>query len=152
MPTPFSVSSPAFADGSPIPRRFTCDGPNISPTLTWEGAPEATASLALIVDDPDAPGGTFVHWVAWDIDGAPAGGLAEAISGSADAPREGRNDFGRIGYGGPCPPSGTHHYRFTLYALDRTLSLGGSTTARQLRAAMAGHVLAEARLVGTYRR
>jgi hypothetical protein len=152
MPTPFSLASPAFSDGSAIPGRFTCDGPNVSPTLTWEGVPEGTAALALIVDDPDAPGRTFVHWVAFDIDGAPAGGLAEGVSGASAAPPEGRNDFGRIGYGGPCPPSGTHHYRFQLYALDRRLALGGTPTADQLRAAMAGHILAETVLVGTYQR
>lgn len=152
MPTPFGLSSPAFADGAPIPKRFTCDGPDVSPTLIWEGAPDGTASIALIVDDPDAPGRTFVHWVAFDIDGAPDGGLAEGISGSSAAPSEGRNDFGRVGYGGPCPPSGTHHYRFQLFALDRRLGLGGTPTAGQLRSAMTGHILAETVLVGTYRR
>lgn len=148
----FSLSSPAFTDGSPVPKRYTCDGANVSPTLVWEAAPDGTAALALIVDDPDAPGGTFVHWVAYDIDGTPNGGLAEGISASRDAPPQGSNDFGRIGYGGPCPPSGTHRYRFTLYALDQVLGLRGSPTAAQLRAAMRGHVLGETRLVGTYRR
>jgi len=152
MPAQLSISSPAFAEGTPIPARFTCDGPNVSPTLIWEGAPEGTVSLALIVDDPDAPGRTFVHWVAFDIDGIPDGGLAEGISRTSGAPREGRNDFGKIGYGGPCPPSGTHHYRFQLYALDQRLRLDGTPTADQLRAAMAGHVLAGTVLVGTYRR
>jgi Raf kinase inhibitor-like YbhB/YbcL family protein len=152
MPASLSLSSPAFTDGSPIPRRFTCDGTNVSPTLIWEGAPDGTATLALIVDDPDAPGGTFVHWVAYDMDGAPEGGLAEGVSGTSGAPREGRNDFGRAGYGGPCPPSGTHHYRFQLYALDLRLGLGGTPSADQLRLAMEGHVLADTVLVGTYRR
>lgn len=153
MTTTFTLASPAFANGSPIPRRHTCDGADLSPALTWENAPDGTASLALIVDDPDAPRGTFVHWVAFDIDGLPAGDLAEGISRTADAPAEGRNDFGRIGYGGPCPPPGpTHHYRFTLYALDRRLGLGGNPTAADLRAAFGGHVLGQALLVGTYRR
>lgn len=153
MTTSFTIASPAFADGTPIPKRHTCDGADVSPTLTWEGAPDGTAAFALIVDDPDAPRGTFVHWVAFDIDGVPDGGLAEGISRTADAPPEGRNDFGRIGYGGPCPPPGpTHHYRFTLYALDRRLGLRGSPTTADLRAAMSGHVLVEARLVGTFRR
>ncbi len=153
MTTSFTIASPAFADGTPIPKRHTCDGADVSPTLTWEGAPDGTAAFALIVDDPDAPRGTFVHWVAFDIDGVADGGLAERISRTADAPPEGRNDFGRIGYGGPCPPPGpTHHYRFTLYALDRQLALRGSPAAADLRAAMSGHVLAEARLVGTFRR
>ena len=153
MPIELSLASPAFMDGAPIPKRLTCEGADVSPTLTWEGAPDGTLALALIVDDPDAPSGTFVHWVAYNIDGVPNGGLAEGISRSPDAPPQGRNDFGKIGYGGPCPPSGkTHHYRFVLYALDRTLHFSGSPTAAQLRASMKGHVLAEARLVGTYRR
>jgi len=153
MTSTFSLTSPAFADGSPIPKRHTCDGADRSPALSWADAPVGTASLALIVDDPDAPRGTFVHWVAFDIDGLPSGGLAEGISRTADAPPEGRNDFGRLGYGGPCPPPGpTHHYRFTLYALDRRLGLGSSPTAAELRAAMSGHVLGQAVLVGTYRR
>ena len=152
MPTVFSIASPAFADRSPIPKRHTCDGADVSPTLTWEGAPDATTSLALIVDDPDAPGGTFVHWVAFNIDGVPDGGLAEGISRTSLAPREGRNGFGSVGYRGPCPPSGSHHYRFTIYALDRMLALSGTPSAATLRAATQGHVLAQARLVGTYRR
>lgn len=153
MPVPFSLASSAFADGSAIPPRFTCSGADVSPALAWNGAPAGTVSLALIVDDPDAPAGTFVHWVAYDIAGAPDGRLAEGVPANASTPRQGRNGFGRIGYGGPCPPPGkVHHYRFTLYALDRTLKLTGAPDAGQLRTAMAGHVLGEVRLIGTYRR
>ena len=147
---PFSLTSSAFREGGAIPKRYTCDGADVSPALEWEGAPENTASLALVVDDPDARG--FVHWVLFDLTGAATGGLPEAISESPDAPPQGTNGFGRVGYGGPCPPSGTHHYRFTLYALDSTLGLTGAPKAEAVRTAMAGHVLAEKTLTATYAR
>ena len=154
MPVPLTLTSPSFADGSPIPRAFTCQGSDVSPALAWDGVPAGTASLALIVEDPDAPGGTFVHWVAYDIAVAATGPahLAEGASGSPSAGREGPNSFGRLGYSGPCPPPGTtHHYRFVLSALDRIVGRPG-LTATQLRAEMKGHVLAETVLVGTFRR
>lgn len=147
---PLTITSTAFRDGGAIPRRYTCDGPDVSPALRWEGVPGGTKSVVLIVDDPDARG--FVHWVVFDLPAAATGGLAEGIRGSADPPRQGTNGFGKIGYGGPCPPSGTHRYAFALYALDVSLGLGGAPRADAVRTAMSGHVLAEARLTGTYAR
>ena len=147
---PFTVSSTAFDDGAAIPRRFTCDGEDVSPDLAWSGAPGGTRSLALIVRDPDA--GDFVHWLAFDIPGSPSGTLRAGASGSTAVTGEGTNGFGRRGWGGPCPPSGTHHYVFVLYALDRSLGLGGAPRIRDLEAAMQGHVLGQARRTGTYRR
>jgi Raf kinase inhibitor-like YbhB/YbcL family protein len=149
-PTPFVLASSGFEDGAAIPPRFTCDGADVSPPLEWRGAPAGTRSLVLIVHDPDARG--FVHWLAYDIAGSPDGTLPEAIPPSAASPEQGRNDFGDRGYGGPCPPSGTHHYVFTLSALDRNLDLGGSKRLDAVEAAMRGHVLASTTLTGTYRR
>lgn len=149
-PTPFVLTSSAFADGAAIPARFSCDGADASPPLEWHGAPADTRSLALVVRDPDARG--FVHWLAYDIAGSSEGALTEALAPSAASPDQGRNDFGKLGYGGPCPPSGTHHYVFTLSALDRQLGLGGSKRLDAVEAAMQGHVLASATLTGTYRR
>jgi Raf kinase inhibitor-like YbhB/YbcL family protein len=146
----FRLVSTAFADGAPIPRRFTCDGEDESPDVTWTNAPEATAALVLIVDDVDARG--FVHWVVFDMTGSASGGLAEGLSASPDAPPQGLNDYGRIGWGGPCPPSGTHRYRFRLLALDAVLELAGTPSADDVTAAADGHVLAEAHLTGTYQR
>ena len=147
---PFTLTSTAFTEGGAIPRKFSCDGTNVSPALNWTGAPDAAKSLALIVDDPDARG--FVHWVVFNITASGTGGLAEAVSASPDAPPQGRSSFGKVGWGGPCPPSGTHHYRFTLLALDTTLSLTGAPTADEVRRAAEGHVLGQAVLTGTYRR
>jgi Raf kinase inhibitor-like YbhB/YbcL family protein len=149
-PTPFRLTSPAFGDGADIPKRHTCDGANVSPRLDWLGAPSATRSLVLVVRDPDARG--FVHWLAYDVEGAPDGSLPEAIPPTAASPKQGRNDFGDVGYGGPCPPSGTHHYVFTLSALDAPLGLGGGGRLGDVETAMKGHVLAETQLTGTYRR
>ena len=151
MPTPtprFELTSSAFHEGSLIPRRYTCDGHDSSPPLSWSGAPDGTKSLALIVEDPDAHG--FVHWVAYDLSGAANGSLPEGISSSPNAPPQGRNTFGKVGYGGPCPPSGTHHYVFRLLALDEELTLHGTPDAREVEAAARGHVLGQARLTGTY--
>lgn len=149
-PAPFSLSSTAFGDGERIPRHYSCDGEDASPDLSWEGAPDGTQALALVVTDPDARG--FVHWLIFDMTGTPSGGLPAAISASPDAPPQGTNGFGRLGYGGPCPPSGTHHYEFVLYALDQALGLSGAPRIGEIRAAMEGHVLAEAKLTGTYQR
>jgi hypothetical protein len=149
-PQPFGITSTAFEDGTAIPRRFTCDGENLSPDLAWDGAPEGTKSLVLVVTDPDAR--DFVHWLAYDLTGVPSGGLPRGASASPAAPRQGANSFGKRGYGGPCPPSGTHHYRFTLSALDTVLPLSGTPSLGALEAAMDGHVLAKATLTGTYRR
>jgi Raf kinase inhibitor-like YbhB/YbcL family protein len=156
------LRSPAFADGGAIPPVYTCDGKDISPPLTWSGVPEAALSLALIGDDPDAPRGTWTHWVLYDltpdVTGLPEGLPPEnpphlgSAQGAGDDMRQGRNDFGRIGYGGPCPPGGTHRYVFRLYALDARLNLEPGATRDQVLHASKGHVLAEGRLVGTYSR
>jgi len=151
----FKISSNAFKDGQPIPRQYTCQGKDVSPPLSWEGAPEGTIAYALIVDDPDAPVGTWVHWVLFNIPGQ-SKGLAEGIAAQASLPDgsiQGLNDFRRIGYGGPCPPPGSpHRYFFKLYALDEKLSLPPKSNKAQLLDAIKGHVTAETSLVGLYRR
>jgi Raf kinase inhibitor-like YbhB/YbcL family protein len=148
------ISSTAFAPGDMIPKKYSCDGPDFSPPLTWSEVPEGTRSLALICDDPDAPVGTWVHWVYYDIP-PDIGGLPENVS-TQDKPAiggiQGINDFRRKGYGGPCPPGGTHRYYFKLYALDTQLNLKAGANKQQLLAAMQGHVRAEAELMGKYRR
>jgi Raf kinase inhibitor-like YbhB/YbcL family protein len=146
----FVMHSSAFDDGGAIPRRYTCDGADTSPEVAWSGAPQGTRSFAVIVRDPDAGG--FVHWVAYDIPGSADGTLPTGVSRGPSAPAEGRNGFGRIGWGGPCPPSGTHRYVFTLYAVDRELGLTGGVGLAALQAAMRGHVLAQATLTGRYKR
>ena len=145
----FSLSSPEFADNQPIPRRYACDGDDVSPPLAWSGAPGDTAAMALVMDDPDADG--FIHWVVFDMTASATGSLSAGWSKSPDAPPQGTNSFGRLGYGGPCPPSGTHRYAFRLLALDQALGLPGAPTAKQVLDAAEGHVLAEAHLTGTYR-
>ncbi|MGH9011079.1 MAG: YbhB/YbcL family Raf kinase inhibitor-like protein [Acidimicrobiia bacterium] len=145
------LTSPEFPDGGRIPDRFTCRGEDRSPRLQWSEVPDRTAELALTCTDPDAPGGTFVHWVLWGI-GPGAGGLGEGEV--PEGAQEGRNGFGKRGYGGPCPPRGhgTHHYHFRLYALSEPLSLAKGAGIGDLRRAMEGRILAEAGLVGTYER
>ena len=148
------ITSSAFSDGAMIPNRYTCDGPDVSPDLSWSGVPDGSRSLALICDDPDAPVGTWVHWVLFNI---PAGetGLPAEIAPEADLPngaKHGTNDFRRLGYGGPCPPGGTHRYFFKLYALDSILSLESGATKAQVEKAMEGHILAEGQLMGKYKR
>jgi Raf kinase inhibitor-like YbhB/YbcL family protein len=149
------VTSPAFRDGAPIPAKHTCDGADVSPALAWEGTPKGTRSLALICDDPDAPGGTWVHWVLFCLPPS-AKGLPEGVRkvvGLPDGSRQGLSDFKRTGYGGPCPPAGKpHRYFFKVYALDAALDLQGAVTKARLEAAMKGHILAQGALVGTYRR
>jgi Raf kinase inhibitor-like YbhB/YbcL family protein len=145
----FVLKSPSFAEGGQIPIKHSCDGRDVSPALVWEDAPAATVALALIVDDPDARG--FVHWVAYNIAGGPTGGLPEG-AGSASAPPQGRNDFGRVGWGGPCPPGGTHRYRFTLYALSSALTLSGTPSASEVRGAAARVLLGNTTLTATYTR
>ncbi len=149
-PVPFTLSSAEFDDGAAIPRAATCDGADASPALAWAGAPAGTKSYALVVTDPDAH--DFVHWIAFDLTGVPNGNLAGGVVAAAATPGQGRNDFGRRGYGGPCPPSGQHRYTFTLSALDRALGLGGTPSLATVQAAMKGHVLGQAVLRGTYRR
>jgi len=148
------LTSSAFGEGDMIPRRYTCDGDDLSPPLAWTGTPAGARALALICDDPDAPVGTWVHWVLFNLppsltqlpEGLPA---AQTLENGAI---HGTNSWKRVGYGGPCPPSGTHRYFFKLYALDAPLTLGSNATARDVQAAMKGHVLAEAQLMGRYRR
>lgn len=142
------LESSAFAHNGEIPRKYTCDGDDISPPLSVSEVPEEAASLALIVDDPDAPAGDWVHWVVFNI---PAS-TTSVGEGSAPSGIQGTTDFGRAGWGGPCPPSGTHRYYFKLYALDTELDLDASTTKAELETAMTGHVLDRAELVGTYKR
>ncbi len=152
-----TITSAAFANSGEIPPLYTCEGRDISPPLSWEGIPAGAVSLALIIDDPDAPDPgapkmTWVHWILYNIP-ASATGLAEGASPGAlpAGTREGVNDWKRTGYGGPCPPIGRHRYFHKLYALDTTLELD-RPTKKQLEAAMQGHVLASAELMGTYRK
>src|SRR5436190_10237168 len=148
------IKSQAFPQGGPIPARYTCDGQDVSPPLSWSGAVAGTKGFALISDDPDAPGGTWVHWVLWNLP-ADARALEENVPRKDILPngaRQGTTDFGRIGYGGPCPPAGTHRYYFRLCALDAMLDLPSSTTRRDLERAMQGHILAQAAWMGTYSR
>ena len=149
---PFTLTSPAFAAGGAIPREYTCDGANVSPALAWSGTPESTAAVVLLVDDPDAR--DFVHWIVLDVPPA-EGGLPKGIGPRSDTVEQGTNDFGKIGWGGPCPPSGTHRYRFTLTALAEPLGLGGQPDGDKVRGALkaaASSVLGTATLEGTYRR
>ena len=135
-----------------IPAKYTCDGANISPPLKWESVPEGTQSIALICDDPDAPMGTFVHWVIYNIP-ATKSDLAEALPSGpklGDGSLQGTNGAGRLGYTGPCPPSGTHRYFFKLYALDKVLDLDSGASKDQLLKAMQGHMLAQGELMGTF--
>jgi Raf kinase inhibitor-like YbhB/YbcL family protein len=146
----FALTSPAFAARGAIPRRFTCDAEDVSPELSWTGTPAGTGALVLLVDDPDARG--WVHWIVLDLPGAD-GSLPEGVVPSADRPAQGRNDFGRPGWGGPCPPSGTHRYVFTLYALAAPLGLSGNPDEAAVQRALSGaSVLDVAVLDGTYRR
>jgi len=153
-----TLSSPAFRHNGEIPARYTCDGEDISPPLTWSGVPRNTRSLALIVDDPDAPDPrapkmVWVHWVLYNLP-PEAGGLPEGVGKNQLPPgtREGLNDWKRTGYGGPCPPIGRHRYFFKLYALDTVLPDLGTPSKKQLEQAMQGHILEEAVLIGTYQR
>jgi Raf kinase inhibitor-like YbhB/YbcL family protein len=149
-----SITSTAFREGQRIPARYTCDGENVSPPLNWEGAPDTAKAFALICDDPDAPRGTWVHWLIWNLP-ATAQGLPQAVPADReleDGSRQGTTDFGTVGYGGPCPPGGTHRYYFRLYALDAPLELPPGATRPQLDKALEGHVLARGQLMGRYSR
>lgn len=151
----FSITSNAFDQGGTIPKKHTCDGPDLSPALKWIDPPDGTKSFALIMDDPDAPVGTWVHWVLYNLlpetrelpEGVPT---TETFPNGA---KQGMNDFKKTGYGGPCPPKGpAHRYFFKLYALDTTLDLGAKATKQEVEKAMKGHVLAETQLMGKYGR
>jgi Raf kinase inhibitor-like YbhB/YbcL family protein len=152
-----SLTSTAFTEGGPIPVKYTCDGADLSPPLAWSGVPQGTAALALIADDPDAPAGTWVHWVLYDLPAA-FGGLPEKVS-KVETPQElkgavqGRSDSHEVGYSGPCPPPGpAHRYFFKLYALAAPLGLKPGASKEEVERAMGGHVLATAQLMGTYAR
>jgi len=148
-PDAITVSSPAFRDGRPIPTRFTCDGDGVPPPLSWSGVPQGAEALALVVDDPDAPRGTFVHWVVLDLPAGTPGLDDEAVPSSAV---QAKNSAGRASYFGPCPPSGSHHYRFTVYALSqRTRLHTGADLDKALRAVQTS-ATAQGTLVGTYAR
>lgn len=150
-----ALSSSAFKDGDSIPARYTDDGQDVSPPLSWEEPPTGTEAFVLIMDDPDAPGGIFTHWILFNLP-ATVRQLPEGVPSQpelANSARQGRNDFGRTGYGGPAPPPGRpHRYVFTLYALDQPLELKAGATVKQVSAAVGGHILARGQLTGTHQR
>ena len=152
---PFLLLSPGFPPGAAIPREFTCDGSDISPPLDWNGVPPGTASFAIVVEDPDARGGTFRHWAAWDIGGGNTGLPGGFRAGQVAPFPQARNDFAKIGYSGPCPPpgAGLHHYHFIVMALSqRSLGLKGPVAAAAVLSAAEPYVIARAELTGTYSR
>lgn len=140
------ITSPNFKDNEFIPKKFTCEGEDVNPALIIEGIPEEAKSLALIVDDPDAPMGTWVHWVVYDIP------VVDRIEENSIPGKQGINDFGRRDYGGPCPPSGTHRYFFKIYALDEMLNLKEGVSKRELERIIQGHILEKAELIGLYKK
>ena len=153
-PMELKVTSTVFQQGGVIPAQYTCDGADISPPLTWTGGPGGTQSYALIADDPDAPVGTWVHWVLYNIP-ATATSLPENVAKKeclSDGTVQGVNDFKRYGYGGPCPPGGTHRYFFKVYALDTVLKTGPGLTKKKLLREIEGHILGQGELMGTYSR
>lgn len=148
------ITSPAFEEGSLIPAKYTCDGADTSPPLQWDAVPEAAKSIALICDDPDAPMGTWVHWVLFNLP-ADTKELPENLPTDETLPsgaKQGITDFGRTGYGGPCPPSGTHRYYFKIYALDAEIGLTSRAKKADLVKAMEGHILGQGQLMGKYKR
>lgn len=155
MGSTITVLSSAFKNGDTIPQRFSCQGDNISPALAWSSAPDGTKSFALICEDPDAPRGTFYHWVIYNIPPTEQG-LAEGIARRDPLPngtRQGVSSFEQLGYGGPCPPAGSaHHYHFRLFALDSQINIPGDVTHDKLESAMQGHILAQGEIVGLYQR
>jgi len=150
-----SISSSAFQEGERIPTKYTCEGQDISPTLMWGESPAGTRSFALIMDDPDAPGGVFTHWVLFNLP-ADTRELPEAVPAQSPLPSgalQGKSDFGKTGYGGPCPPPGSpHRYQFTLYALEKPLDLKSGASKKQVLEAMQGYILARSQLTGIYQR
>ncbi len=146
-----TVTTASFPAGGAIPAEFTCDGTDVSPALAWSGAPAAARSIAVVVDDPDAPGGTFTHWIAWNAR-ADTTALAQGAAITTLGGVSGQNDFDKTGYSGPCPPKGQlHHYHFRVYALDTTVTLGPGARRGDLDHALNGHVLAQGELIGTFR-
>ena len=151
----FTLSSPSFQNNQPIPAKHSCEGADVSPALKWDGAPATAKGYALICDDPDAPGGSWVHWVIYGIS-AGTSALPEGVAKTetVGGMKQGVNDFGKPGFGGPCPPRGhgVHHYHFRLYALDTELNLAPRVKRPQLENAMKGHIVAQTKLIGTYQR
>ncbi len=148
------LSSPAFEDGNTIPQKYSCDGDDISPALNWSELPGQTESIALIMDDPDAPVGSWIHWVLYDLPGGRTE-IPENVPKSGQLPgggTQGNNSWRRSGYGGPCPPGGTHRYFFKIYALDALLDVAPGATKEELLQAMEGHILDQGQLMGTYSR
>ena len=153
-PSAMQVTSTAIKQGQPIPRQYTCDGVNISPPLEWNGTPKSAKTIAIIADDPDAPAGTWVHWVVYNLP-AENIGLVENLPLTEELKAggfQGKNDFQKVGYGGPCPPSGTHRYFFKVYAVDTELPLKAGATKAEVEKAMQGHIVAQTQLMGTYSR
>ena len=151
---PFELTSSAFAHEGSIPSKYSCDGEDVSPPVAWSEPPEGTQSFALILDDPDAPAGIWVHWILYNIP-AEARSLPEGVPATvelADGSMHGKNSWRRMEYGGPCPPGGTHRYVFKLYALDTMLDLAAGASKERLTQAMEGHILDQAELLGTYTR
>ncbi|MFZ2096478.1 MAG: YbhB/YbcL family Raf kinase inhibitor-like protein [Anaerolineales bacterium] len=143
------LTSTAFKEGDTIPRIYTCDDQNVSPPLSWSGVPQGTISLVLIMDDPDAPSGTFDHWILFNL----PPDLTGLSQDNHTVGMEGKNGFGRVGYGGPCPPRGSnHHYMFKIYALDASLALKTGSSKSQVEGAMRGHILAQGQMMGRYGR
>lgn len=151
----FTLSSSSFQNGGDIPKKYTCEGADVSPELSWTAPPQGTRSFALIADDPDAPAGTWTHWVLYDLP-PDTHNLEENVAKVDELPngaRQGRNDFRKIGYGGPCPPAGkAHRYFFKLYALDAKLNLAPGASKQEVENAVQGHTLANAELMGKYKR
>jgi len=148
----FMLTSSAFANGEAIPRQFSCDGKDVSPPLEWRNVPQGTRSFSLICDDPDAPRGTWVHWMLYNLSADRLSLPENASAALPESALHGKNSWGRSDYGGPCPPSGTHRYFFKLYALDTMLDLKAGASKDQLLHAMGGHILAQAELMGVYKR
>jgi Raf kinase inhibitor-like YbhB/YbcL family protein len=152
--TEIKLVSTAFAEGQPMPKQSTCDGMDLSPPLEWSGVPQNAKTIAIICDDPDAPSGTWVHWVLYNLP-ADRIGIIENVPPAEKLPGgglQGKNDFGKVGYGGPCPPSGTHRYFFKIYALDSELPLKAGASKAELLKTMEGHILGQGQLMGTYSR
>lgn len=150
----FTITSTSFKHGEKIPVKYTCDGEDVSPEFEWSNVPEGARSFTLIADDPDAPIGTWIHWVLYNVS-VGTRSISEATPAEANLPdgsRHGKNSWGRLGYGGPCPPSGTHRYFFRLYALDNVFELRGGASEADVQKAMKGHILAETELMGLYSR
>jgi len=150
----FTLTSTTFKEGQPIPRQYTCDGVNVSPSLEWTAVPKTAKTIAIIVDDPDAASGTFTHWVLYNLSSETMGMVenaptTETLKGGG---QQGENDFEKIGYGGPCPPSGTHRYFFKIYAVDDELALKPGAKKADVEKALEGHIVGQAQLMGTYKR